>query len=101
VAGLAIKGLILIINILLKVKQISFWLFSRLLKLFNWLIIYQPAVWLYRGYLRIKRRLINHYQQNLWLTVTVVAVVAIGVVFGNWRASGRLTAAWWAVNLIN
>ena len=93
VAGLAIKGLILLINILLKAKKISFWLFSRLLKAFNWLMIYQPAVWLYRGYLRIKRRLINHYQQNLWLTVVVVVLVAVGVIFGNWRASGRLTAA--------
>lgn len=81
------------ISVLLKAKKLVFWLFYRFFKLFNWLIVYQPLVWLYRGYLRFKRRLINHYQQNLWLTISVVGLITTGVLFSNWREGGRLIAA--------
>lgn len=77
----------------MKAKKFIFWLFYRFFKLFNWLFIYQPLLWLYRGYLRFKRRLINHYQQNLWLTISVVGLVAASTLFSNWQASGRLMAA--------
>jgi murein DD-endopeptidase MepM/ murein hydrolase activator NlpD len=88
-----VKGLILLINILLKTKKVIFWLFNKILRLSGWLLVYRPLVWLYRGYLRFKRRLINRYQQNLWLTAVILLALAVMIAVNNWRESGRLVAA--------
>ena len=80
------------IKILLKAKKVIFWLFNLVFKLFSWLLIYKPSVWLYKGYLKFKRRLINHYQQNLWLTAAVLMGIAVVIAFNNWQESGRLVA---------
>lgn len=69
-----------------------FWLFYRIFRLFSWLLIYKPSLWFYKGYLKFKRRLINHYQQNLWLTAAVLMAVAVFIAFNNWQENGRLVA---------
>ncbi|HNW56036.1 MAG TPA: peptidoglycan DD-metalloendopeptidase family protein [bacterium] len=91
--GLVVRGLIIIINILLKAKKVIFWLFHHFFKIFNWVVIYRPLVWLYTSFLKVRRRLINHYQRNLWLAAGTIISIAVAITISNWQESDRLVAA--------
>jgi len=91
--GLAVRSLLVIINILLKAKKVIFWLFRHFFKIFNWVVVYRPLVWLYSLFLKVRRRLINQYQRNLWLAAGTVAIIALAITVSNWQESDRLVAA--------
>lgn len=62
-------------------------------KLIGRSLIYRPLVGIYQIYRHFKRRTINYYQQNVWLSVIVLMVIAIFITFNNWQESDRLMAA--------
>ena len=88
-----VDGSLFLLNSLLTVQKIVVWLLSHVFKIIGWIFIYWPAAKLYKLYLRLRRRTINRYQQNVWLTVITLLSIALFIVLYNRQESSQLVAA--------
>ena len=88
-----VDGSLFLLNSLLTVKKIVVWLLSHIFKIIGWIFIYWPAAKLYKLYLRLRRRTINRYQQNVWLTVMTLLSIALFIVLYNRQESNQPVAA--------
>ena len=88
-----VDGSLFLLNSLLAVKKIVVWLLSHIFKIIGWIFIYWPAAKIYKLYLRLRRRTINRYQQNVWLTAITLLSIALFIVLYNRQETNQLMAA--------